>query len=96
MSDTHVIGWDVTHNSKKYKLWYAGIKEENPRYRPMRTQVSPEIVIQRSAFITDAVKFDTFVEAYEVYNGSKIRRGGKAYIRYFTAQEIFKIVLEGG
>ena len=95
MSDTHVIGWDVTHNSKKYKLWYAGIKNSQ-NTKSMRTQASPEIVIQRSAFITDAVKFDTFVEAYDVYNGAKIRRGGKAYIRYFTAQEIFKIILEGG
>lgn len=93
MSDIHVIGWDVTHDSKKYKLWYAGMKASQ-NSKSMRT--SPEIVIQRSAFITDAVKFDTFVEAYDVYNGSKIRRGGKAYIRYFTAQEIFKIVLEGG
>ena len=92
MSDIHVIGWDVTKDSKKYKLWYSGVGVSQ-NSKSMRT--SPEIVIQRSAFIADAHKFDTFVEAYDVYNGSKIRRGGKAYIRYLTEKEIFKMMLEG-
>ena len=93
MSDIHVIGWDVTRDGKKYKLWYSGT-DVSQNSKSMRT--SPEIVIQRSAFITDAVKFDTFVKAYDIYNGAKIRRGGKAYIRYLTEQEIFKMILEGG
>lgn len=92
MSDIHVIGWD---GGEKHQLWYCG-KRENEYSKPMRTQVSPEIVIQRTPFIADAIKFDTFVEAYDVYNNAKIRRGGTAYIQYLTEQEIFKMILEGG
>jgi hypothetical protein len=96
MSDLHVIGWDIDKcDGRAYRLWYCG-KRATKHSKSMRTQASPQIVIQRTPLITEAIKFDTFIEAYDIYNNTKIRRGGQAYIRYFTEQEIFKIVLEGG
>jgi hypothetical protein len=93
MSDLHVIRWDAVRTGRT--LWYAGTKEKNMRYKSMRTQVSPEIVIYRSALLSDAIQFDSFVDAYDVYNNSKIRRGGEAQILYLTEQQFFKKILEG-
>ena len=94
MSEVHVIGWDTKKDGVPHKMWYAGRKVNSSRNDSFGS--NPTVTIKRTAFIEDAVHFDTFIEAYEVYNSDKIRVGGHAYIRYLTDKEIFKMKLEGG
>ena len=94
--DKHVIVWVGAYASSPSSRWFRRFWS-NKSWMQHRLE-DEGASIERTDKFSEAYVFDSFEEAYEVFNAPAVKKvyGGRLQIRYYTDKEYFKEVLSRG
>ena len=94
--DKHVIVWVGAYASSPSSRWFRRFWS-NKSWMQHRLE-DEDASIERTDKFSEAYVFDSFEEAYEVFNAPAVKKvyGGRLQIRYYTDKEYFKEVLSRG
>ena len=94
--DKHVIVWAGVYSSSPSSLWFKAFYSSRSW---LENRLEDENAsVDRTSKFSEAYVFDSFEEAYKVYNCPAVKKvfGGKIFIRYYSDKEYFKEILSRG